>query len=238
MKAIIGGTGIDKDPRFLENMERLVTKYGETYYSVVDDILYLPRHRPGHSVPPHMINYKANVQALIDLGVDEVISIYAVGSITRRRSPGRFGLVRDFIDLAYSRENTFFDGSTREVRHTPFVVPFDRMLGARFARNAINSGNSLALDCVYITTNGPRLETPAEIMAYRNMGADVVGMTLGTEAALLKEAGIKNAAVAYSINWAAGLDAEGISFLEDESIERLARTIIDIAQKTLCGNNA
>lgn len=238
MKAIIGGTGIDKDPRFLENMERLVTKYGETYYSVVDDILYLPRHRPGHSVPPHMINYKANVQALIDLKVDEVISIYAVGSITRRLSPGRFGLVRDFIDLAYSRENTFFDGSTREVRHTPFVVPFDRMLGARFARNAINSGNSLALDCVYITTNGPRLETPAEIMAYRNMGADVVGMTLGTEAALLKEAGIKNAAVAYSINWAAGLDAEGISFLEDESIERLARTIIDIAQKTLCGNNA
>ena len=238
MKAIIGGTGIDKDPRFLENMERLVTKYGETYYSVVDDILYLPRHRPGHYVPPHMINYKANVQALIDLGVDEVISIYAVGSITRRLSPGRFGLVRDFIDLAYSRENTFFDGSTREVRHTPFVVPFDRMLGARFARNAINSGNSLALDCVYITTNGPRLETPAEIMAYRNMGADVVGMTLGTEAALLKEAGIKNAAVAYSINWAAGLDAEGVSFLEDESIERLARTIIDIAQKTLCGNNA
>ena len=238
MKAIIGGTGIDKDPRFLENMERLVTKYGETYYSVVDDILYLPRHRPGHSVPPHMINYKANVQALIDLKVDEVISIYAVGSITRRLSPGRFGLVRDFIDLAYSRENTFFDGSTREVRHTPFVVPFDRMLGARFARNAINSGNSLALDCVYITTNGPRLETPAEIMAYRNMGADVVGMTLGTEAALLKEAGIKNAAVAYSINWAAGLDAEGVSFLEDESIERLARTIIDIAQKTLCGNNA
>ena len=233
MKAIIGGTGIDKDKRFLEGMERIVTKYGETYYSVFDGIIYLPRHRPGHSLPPHMINYKANVQGLIDLGVDEVISIYAVGSITRRLSPGRFGLVKDFIDLAYSRENTFYDGSTRDFRCTPFVEPFDRKLGALFARNAVTAGYAIAMDSVYITTNGPRLETPAEIMAYRNMGADIVGMTLGTEAALLKEAGIRNAAVAYSINWAAGLDAEGVSFLEDESIERLSDTIISIAVKTL-----
>ena len=233
MKAIIGGTGIDKDKRFLDRTERRVTKYGEAFYSVLDDIVYLPRHRPGHSVPPHMINYRANVQALLDLGVDTAISIYAVGSITRRLSPGRFGLVRDFIDLAFSRDNTFFDGSTREVRHTPFVEPFDRKLGALFARNAVQSGNTLAMDSVYITTNGPRLETPAEIMAYRNMGADVVGMTLGTEAALLKEAGIRNAAVAYSINWAAGLDAEGVSFLEDESIERLVGIIMEIAVRTL-----
>ena len=233
MKAIIGGTGLDKDKRFMDGMKQLVTKYGDAYYSVVDGIIYLPRHRPGHTVPPHMINYRANVQCLADLGVDTVISVYAVGSITRRLSPGRFGLVRDFIDLAFSRENTFFDGSTREVRHTPFVEPFDRKLGALFARSAVKEGYTLALDSVYITTNGPRLETPAEIMAYRNMGADIVGMTLGTEAALLKEAGIRNAAVAYSINWAAGLDAEGVSFLEDESIERLASSIIRIAQETL-----
>ena len=233
MKAIIGGTGIDKDPRFLENMERLVTKYGETYYSVVDDILYLPRHRPGHSVPPHMINYKANVQALIDLGVDEVISIYAVGSITRRLSPGRFGLVRDFIDLAYSRENTFFDGSTREVRHTPFVEPFDRKLGALFARSAVKEGHTLALDSVYITTNGPRLETAAEIEAYRRMGADVVGMTLATEAELMVEAGIRNAAVAFSINWAAGLDREGVSFLEEETIRKITQRVMKYAEEAL-----
>ena len=94
-------------------------------------------------------------------------------------------------------------------------------------------GYSLAMDSVYISTNGPRLETPAEIVAYRNMGADIVGMTLGTEAALLKEAGIRNAAVAYSINWAAGLDAEGISFLEEESIDRLVGAIMSIAVKTL-----
>lgn len=233
MKAIIGGTGIDKDKRFFDGMERLVTKYGDSYYSVIDGIVFMPRHRPGHSLPPHMINYKANVQTLVDLGVDEVISIYAVGSITRRLAPGRFGLVRDFIDLAYSRENTFYDGSTREVRHTPFVEPFDRKLGACFAGNAVHAGYSLAMDSVYITTNGPRLETPAEIMAYRNMGADVVGMTLGTEAALLKEAGIRNAAVAFSINWAAGLDAEGISFLEDETVDKLTEAIIAIAVKTL-----
>lgn len=233
MRAIIGGTGIDKDRRFMDSMEHIVTKYGDAYYAKADDIVYLPRHRPGHTLPPHMINYRANVQALIDLGVDAVVSIYAVGSITRRLSPGRFGLVRDFIDLAFFRENTFYDGSTREVRHTPFVEPFDRRLGALFARNAVKAGFTLALDSIYITTNGPRLETPAEITAYRNMGADVVGMTLGTEAALLKEAGIRNAAVAYSINWAAGLDAEGVSFLEDESISRIVGDIMAIAEKTL-----
>ena len=233
MKAIIGGTGVDRDKRFLDGAERIVTRYGEAFYTSLDDIIYLPRHSPGHSVPPHMINYKANVQALVELGVDTVISIYAVGSITRRLSPGRFGLVHDFIDLAFSRENTFYDGSTREVRHVPFVEPFDRKLGALFARTAVEEGHSLAMDSVYISTNGPRLETPAEIVAYRNMGADIVGMTLGTEAALLKEAGIRNAAVAYSINWAAGLDAEGISFLEEESIDRLVGAIMSIAVKTL-----
>ena len=86
---------------------------------------------------------------------------------------------------------------------------------------------------VYVTTNGPRFETAAEIEAFRVLGADVVGMTLATEAELLAEQGIRNAAIAYSINWAAGLDAEGFSFLEDESIERIADSIISMSVSAL-----
>ena len=232
MKAIIGGTGIDGDRRFSEGMEWVVNRYGQAMYSVIDGVVFLPRHAPGHAIPPHRINYRANVQALADLGVDSVISIYAVGSITRRMSPGRFGLVRDFIDFAFGRENTFYDGVEAPAMHTPFVTPFDSALKAAFARTAIEAGHPLPVETVYITTNGPRLETPAEIEAFRNMGADIVGMTLATEAELLMEAGIRNAAVAYSINWAAGLDAEGVSFLEDESIRRLSDTLISLALRT------
>ena len=203
MKAIVAGTGIDKDRRFYENMSTVETEYGSVEYSVIDGILYLPRHKPGHPLLPHMINYKANVKALKMLGVDEVITVYAVGSITRRLSPGR-------------------------------VQPFDLKLSERIARCAADMSIPLSYGrIVYVTTNGPRFETAAEIEAFRVLGADVVGMTLATEAELLAEQGIRNVAIAYSINWAAGLDAEGFSFLEDESIERIADSIISMSVSAL-----
>lgn len=233
MKAIIAGTGIDKDKRFYSSMKAIETPFGSVEYAQIDGVVYLPRHCPGHTLLPHMINYRANVKALEMLGVDEVITVYAVGSITRRLSPGRIGLVRDFIDFTSGRKNTFSDTDS-SIRHTPFVSPFDFPLMERVARAASDLSIPISYNkIVYITTNGPRLETPAEIEAFRILGADVVGMTLATEAALIHELGIKNASLAYSINWAAGLDAEGFSFLEDESIERIARTIMDIAIKAL-----
>lgn len=233
MKAIVAGTGIDKDRRFYENMSTVETEYGSVEYSVIDGILYLPRHKPGHSLLPHMINYKANVKALKMLGVDEVITVYAVGSITRRLSPGRIGLVRDFLDFTTGRKNTFSDEDPA-IRHTPLVQPFDLKLSERIARCAADMSIPLSYGrIVYVTTNGPRFETAAEIEAFRVLGADVVGMTLATEAELLAEQGIRNAAIAYSINWAAGLDAEGFSFLEDESIERIADSIISMSVSAL-----
>ena len=164
------------------------------------------------------------------LGVDGVILIYAVGSITRKLVPSAFGLVKDFIDFTYGRENTFF---TDSVVHTPMINPFDSVLKGRFTMEAIKEGSPMGYETIYVTTQGPRLETAAEIDAYRRLGADVVGMTLATEAELLMEAGIPNAAVAFSINWAAGLDMEGVSFLEDESIERIASRIMRIAVNAL-----
>ena len=206
-------------------------RYGEAYISIADDVVFLARHRPEHSVPPHKINYKANIQALRDLGVSKAISIYAVGSITKKLAPSRIGLIKDFIDFTYGRDNTFSDSDA--VVHTPMVNPFDPGLFAAFARAAFNDRCTISFDNVYITTNGPRLETAAEIEAYRRMGADVVGMTLATEAELMVEAGIRNAAVAFSINWAAGLDREGVSFLEEETIRKITQRVMKYAEEAL-----
>ena len=221
------------DSRFNEGIVRAETHYGDAYYAEHDGIVFLPRHLPGHKTPPHRINYRANVDLLRTLGVDGVISIYAVGSITRKLVPSAFGLVKDFIDFAFGRENTFYDGTEDIVRHVPMIDAFDRELSAAFVASAALDGYPIPANAVYVTTNGPRFETSAEIEAFRRIGGDVVGMTLGTEVALLREAGIRNASVAYSINWAAGLDAEGMAFMEGESIMKMVSTVIALAEKTL-----
>lgn len=232
MKAIIAGTGID---RVVTDLVRksVGTQFGQVDYCLRDDLVIIPRHGFGHEVAPARVNYKANVKALEALGVDRVIGIYAVGSITSRLSPGAFGLVEDFLDFT-GRDVTFFDGVEAPLRHTGMVDTFDRTLMADFAKAAYRAGErDIKSGIVYVTTNGPRFETPAEIRAFRNLGADVVGMTLATEAALIHELAIPYAALAYSINWAAGLDEEGLSFLEDESIDRLSRRILSLSADAL-----
>lgn len=234
MKAIIAGTGID---RVVTDLVRksIGTQFGQVDYYLRDDLVIIPRHGFGHEVAPARVNYKANVKALETLGVDRVIGIYAVGSITSRLSPGAFGLVEDFLDFT-GRDTTFFDGVEAPLRHTGMVDTFDRTLMADFAKAAYRAGErDIKSGIVYVTTNGPRFETPAEIRAFRNLGADVVGMTLATEATLIHELSIPYAALAYSINWAAGLDEEGLSFLEDESIERLSRRILSLSADALTG---
>lgn len=234
MKAIIAGTGID---RVVTDLVRksVGTQFGQVDYYLRDDLVIIPRHGFGHEMAPARVNYKANVKALETLGVDRVIGIYAVGSITSRLSPGAFGLVEDFLDFT-GRDTTFFDGVDAPLRHTGMVDTFDRTLMADFAKAAYRAGErDIKSGIVYVTTNGPRFETPAEIRAFRNLGADVVGMTLATEATLIHELSIPYAALAYSINWAAGLDEEGLSFLEDESIERLSRRILSLSADALTG---
>ncbi len=230
MKAIILGSGADE--LLLEGADEktISTRYGEVYYLQKGDMIYLPRHKKGHSVAPHKVNYQANVWALKELGVDRVISLYAVGSISSRFYPGSYGLVKDFLDFTSNRANTFFDGVDNPLKHTAMVNIFDKQLSLAFLKAA---GDALSFRGVYVCTNGPRLETPSEIRAYRTLGGDMVGMTLATEITLLRELDIRCAAVAYSINWAAGLDEEGISFLEDESIKRLCTKALKASEAAL-----
>jgi purine nucleoside phosphorylase len=179
-----------------------------------------------------MVNYRANIAALRSLGVDGLVGVYAVGSITDFLKPGEVAVVGDFLDFASSsRSSTLYDGGEAEVRHVPMDHPFDEALRA----SLLASDPSLKDGGVYVTTAGPRLETKAEIRALRALGADYVGMTLGTEVVLSNEAGIPMAAVAYSINWAAGVDKDGMSFLTDDEASSLAGSIASLVEKIFFG---
>lgn len=234
--AIIGGTGFQLPDTGLTRHE-IQTPYGEVVLfedgGGDDALYYLPRHGIGHVLPPHRVNYRANIQALKQLGIIQAIGVYAVGSITSMVLPGNFGIIDQFIDFTTGRESTFFDGGATGVHHIPMVEPYSRRLRTLIAKTAVEQGRKLSLKGTYICTNGPRLETPAEIAMFRKWGADYVGMTASTETILAHEAQIDFAGIAYSVNWAAGLDAEGFSFVEEEISFRVMSQVIQLAQSVL-----
>lgn len=234
MKAIIGGTGLERLAGFRCKETVVHTSYGSASVCVSDDgrLAFVSRHGADHALPPHMVNYRANIAALRSLGVDGLVGVYAVGSITDFLKPGEVAVVGDFLDFASSsRSSTLYDGGEAGVRHVPMDHPFDEALRA----SLLASDPSLKDGGVYVTTAGPRLETKAEIRALRALGADYVGMTLGTEVVLSNEAGIPMAAVAYSINWAAGVDKDGMSFLTDDEASSLAGSIASLVEKIFFG---
>ncbi|MCI2128679.1 MAG: MTAP family purine nucleoside phosphorylase [Sphaerochaeta sp.] len=234
MKAIIGGTGLDHPNGIQVTERRISTLFGVVPVSIGEgkdtSLVFLARHGSLHDTPPHLVNYRANIAALKKLGVDALVGVYAVGSITRFLLPGQCAVVADFLDFASaSRQGTFFTGGEAGVRHVAMDQPFDQNL-----RSTLLAGNPTWKDGgVYVTTPGPRLETKAEIRAYRALGADYVGMTLGTEATLAKEAGIAMAAVAYSVNWAAGVAEEGMAFLSDADAGSLASSLLGAIRTVL-----
>lgn len=234
MKAIIGGTGVDTLDDLVASREVIKTKYGDVQvflgHGPDSSLIFLPRHGSGHSVPPHLINYRANIAALKTLGVKQAVGIYAVGSISQALEPKEIGLVEDFIDYTGGgREHTFFTGDDQGVRH----VGMDQVFDARLQEKLLSVDESLKKAGVYVCTNGPRLETPAEIRMFKAMGCDIVGMTLATEAALLKEAEIPYAALAYSINWAAGVKSDEVCFVDDQVIADLRNRMTKLCKIAL-----
>ncbi|HHT81786.1 MAG: MTAP family purine nucleoside phosphorylase [Sphaerochaeta sp.] len=234
MKAIIGGTGVDRISHFHSESKEVSTPYGPVELFVGSgehsSLIFLPRHGSSHSVPPHLINYRANISALKQLGVDELISIYAVGSISDALKPGEIGTLSDFVDLSGGgRLHTFFTGEESGVKHVGMDEAFDRVLTASLHAE----DPSLKKGGVYVCTNGPRLETPREIRMFASLGFDVVGMTAATEIALAREVGIRVASLAYSINWAAGIGGADVEFIGDEEIGRLKDRMISLCLKVL-----
>lgn len=239
--AVIGGTGMNSWPG-LEVIERLDldTPYGKPSAPLLRgrvagaEAIFLARHGEGHKLPPHAINYRANLRALKDTGVHCVVAIAAVGAIAPWFAPGEVAVPDDLIDHTWGREHSYSDGrpgSTLE--HVEFTHPYTPALREALLAAAGRAGVALGAQGVMAVTQGPRLETPAEIRALQREGADMVGMTGMPEAALARELGLDYACLAVSVNWAAGLSPAGAG-IHDEihaSIETgMARVRAVLAQ--------
>lgn len=231
MLAIIGGTGLAALERFeLRRAEQIKTSYQDAavivsvYGHGECEFAFLPRHGGYHKIPPHKINYRANLWALKEIGARSIIAVNAVGGIHPRLGPGNFAIPDQLIDYTYSRAHTFFEENLESVIHVDFTKPYSerlrRMLLA--ACNKVNASKPNAREVLaggtYACTQGPRLETAAEIQKLKRDGGDMVGMTAMPEAVLARELNLDYAAIALSVNWAAGLDSQPINFDAMESI--------------------
>jgi len=213
--AIIGGSGSEHfyGSRVPHSGPRR-TPYGLTSAAIGRlalagrEVLFLPRHGIGHRIPPHRVNYRANIWALKDAGASHVVGLASVGGIAARLGPRSFAVPHQIIDYTHGRDQSFYVGDEAGVRHTDFTEPYCQALRAQLL-TACAVADVPALDhAVYGTTQGPRLETAAEIARLERDGCDLVGMTGMPEAALARELDLCYATLAYVVNWAAG-KAEG-----------------------------
>lgn len=208
--AIIGGTGV-YDPNILSNIRdvSVSTPYGDVTVKVGEyqgrEVAFMNRHGAGHTVPPHLINYRANIAGLKKLGVKSVLATAAVGSLNPDMKPGDFVFVDQFLDFTKSRAQTFFEGGEQGVIHVDVTDPYCSEMRKIMAQAGDEHGLSYHMGGVYITTEGPRFETPAEIKMYRQFGGDLVGMTSVPEVILAREAEMCYATVCMVTNFAAGI---------------------------------
>lgn len=225
---IIGGTGFYKMEGLpvLEKKE-ITNEYGRAHVSVARyrdlKIAFVPRHGTSHSLPPHVINYRANIKAMKDIGVKYIMSTAAVGSLHMLLPPGELVLLSQFIDWTKGRISTFFDGEDPNFKHVDVTEPFSGLLRKKALKAAESSGIHIHPYGTYVSTEGPRFETPAEINMMRMIGGDVVGMTVVPEVVLANEAGIDYATVAVVTNYGAGMLPGGIYHEEVEGIFASAR---------------
>jgi 5'-deoxy-5'-methylthioadenosine phosphorylase len=219
--AIIGGSGLDRMPGLALRQEiHCDTPFGAPSGPVLlgdragQSLLFLPRHGPDHRIPPHKINYRANIWALRQQGAEQIVALAAVGGINPAMPPGSLVIPDQLIDYSYGREPSFFDGEYQPADHIEFAEPYCQSLRQQLIRAAANRQLGLIQGGCYAVTQGPRLETAAEIRRLARDGADLVGMTGMPEAGLARELGICYACCALVANWAAGVGDEPISMAE------------------------
>lgn len=216
--AIIGGTGLTSIKGLeVEGREIVQTPFGEPSGPLVrgvysgNDVYFLPRHGSGHTIPPHEINYRANIWALKKAGVEQVIAINAVGGIRKDMSAGALIVPDQIIDYTSSRINTFFEKGLTSVVHVDFTEPYCESLRQSIIKAALNASINLITEGTYAATQGPRLETAAEINRLEKDGCDLVGMTGMPEAALAREQELCYASISVVANLAAGRGAEELT---------------------------
>jgi 5'-methylthioinosine phosphorylase len=232
MLAIIGGSGLTQ----LSNLDvthrmAVRTPYGEpsgalTFGRIAgEDVVFLARHGYGHTISPHEVNYRANIWALKEQKADAVISVASVGGIRTDMKPGTIAVPHQILDYTWGRKNTFFEGGEQPVSHIDFTEPYSAHLRRRILDAAHACGEAVIEDAIYAASQGPRLETAAEIDRLERDGADVVGMTGMPEAALAREAGLEYAAIAVVANYAAGR-AASLHGIRLEDIEQVLQQVL------------
>ncbi len=226
--AFIGGTGFYEVGG--ETTPQVVaTPYGEAAVFTVkvaqQEVAFLPRHGAGHGIPPHLVNYRANIWALRSLGVRRILATAAVGSLNPGLTPGSFVVLTQFLDFTKGRPSTFFQPGD-EVVHTDMTDPYCPALRAALVACARPLGERLHPAGTYVCTEGPRFESAAEIAMYGRLGGDLVGMTGVPEVVLAREAGLCYASLAIVTNWAAGIGGRPLS--HGEVVEMMGRQIADV----------
>lgn len=227
--AVIGGTGV-YDPRLLENVgeKQVSTPFGKVSFIKGEyggkKVYFLPRHGKGHSVPPHKINYRANIWALKEEAVSRIIATAAVGSLNKDMPPGSTVIIDQFIDFTKQRPLTFFeDESDQGVVHTDFSQPYCPELKDIILRAGGNLPVKLIDYGTYVCTEGPRFETPAEIKMFKVWGGDLVGMTNVPEVVLARELGMCYSTITYVTNYAAGISLNPLS--HEEVLKMMSKNI-------------
>jgi 5'-methylthioadenosine phosphorylase len=228
MLAIIGGSGLTQLACLEIARHQVVrTPYGEPSGTLVfgrigrQEVVFLARHGYGHTIPPHRVNYRANLWALVKAAQAEaIISVASVGGIRADLGPGALVVPHQLLDYTSGRPHTFYDGGEAPVMHVDFTHPYAPALRARLLCAAEALGMAAADAAVYATTQGPRLETAAEVNRLERDGADIVGMTGMPEASLARELSTPYAAICVVANWAAGRgdSAQAIHFEQIEAV--------------------
>ncbi|MEM2102584.1 MAG: S-methyl-5'-thioadenosine phosphorylase [Candidatus Bathyarchaeia archaeon] len=229
--AILGGTGLETLVKNAEHAQ-VGTPYGIPPRILIGtlherQVAFLPRHGANHTIPPHKVNYRANIYALYQLGVQRIIATNAVGAINKDLKPGKLVIPHDFIDFTKLRPTTFYESAP--VTHVDMSQPYCPEIRASLIKAAKQSGIDIWENGVLVCTEGPRLETPAEIEMFRRLGVDVVGMTGVPEAVLARELGICYAPVCFVTNMAAGMQKR----LTTSEVRKVAKKISPALEKLL-----
>lgn len=209
--ALIGGTGLTEiEGLEILRHEKIETPFGPPSADIVvgrlheAEVAFLARHGKQHTIPPHKINYRANIWALKDIGINSVLAVAAVGGIRSNLGPGNIVCPDQLIDYTYGRHGTFFEENLRQVTHIDFSYPYNETLREKLISAASSAGIDVIEQGTYGCTQGPRLESAAEIKRMQQDGCDLVGMTGMPEAALARELKLDYACCAVVANWAAG----------------------------------
>lgn len=211
MLGIIGGTGLTQLANLHVIRRQIIrTPYGEPSAPMLfgelggHEVVFLARHGGGHTIPPHAINYRANIWALHSEGVKCILAVATVGSIDPELNAGDIALPEQLIDYTHGRKQTYFDGVDMPVRHVDFTQPYSQKMRAVIINAANHANEPLKVGGVYAAVQGPRLETAAEVNRLERDGATMIGMTGMPEAALARELEIEYAAICPVANHAAG----------------------------------